>query len=90
VSSKNGRYVTFSRPDQHLPPKSEPEDGFNSINPKSNSPRKVMRAAYMPEQGKLAVGDFPVPVTVKDGDVVVKIEFASICGSDTHNVYDGF
>jgi L-iditol 2-dehydrogenase len=49
-----------------------------------------MRAAYMPEPGKLAVGDFPIPVTAKDGDVVVKMEWASICGSDTHNVYDGF
>jgi L-iditol 2-dehydrogenase len=49
-----------------------------------------MRAAYMPEAGKIMVGEFPEPVAHNDGEVVVRMEMASICGSDVHNVFDGF
>lgn len=50
----------------------------------------MMRAAYMPEPGQIAVGDFPKPSVGRDGDVVVRMEAASICGSDIHNIFDGF
>ncbi|OZM77485.1 zinc-binding dehydrogenase [Pseudonocardia sp. MH-G8] len=49
-----------------------------------------MRAAFVPEPGKVEVGDFPVPVAEADGELVVRMERASICGSDVHAVYDGF
>ncbi|MDQ1594827.1 MAG: hypothetical protein QOH40_1383 [Arthrobacter pascens] len=49
-----------------------------------------MRAAFMPEPGKIAVGDFPVPFAQNEGEVVVRMELASICGSDVHNIFDGF
>jgi L-iditol 2-dehydrogenase len=49
-----------------------------------------MRAAFMPEAGKIAVGEFPTPVARNDGDVVVKMELAAICGSDIHHIFDGF
>ncbi|WP_323959825.1 zinc-binding dehydrogenase [Arthrobacter sp. JZ12] len=49
-----------------------------------------MRAAYMPEPGRIAVGDFPVPEARGEGQVVVRMEAASICGSDIHNIFDGF
>lgn len=43
----------------------------------------------MPRPGVLDVGDFPDPVLVRDGDVVVQMHYASVCGSDLHMLYDG-
>lgn len=48
-----------------------------------------MRAAYMPRAGLLEVGDFPDPVLTRDGDVLVQMQYASVCGSDLHMLYDG-
>ncbi|MQA96024.1 MAG: zinc-binding dehydrogenase [Streptosporangiales bacterium] len=48
-----------------------------------------MRAAFMPAAGRLEVGDFPEPVP-GEGEVVVEMHHASICGSDVHVVFDGF
>jgi L-iditol 2-dehydrogenase len=49
-----------------------------------------MRAAYVLKPGHIEVGDFDVPVARGQGDVVVRMERASICGSDVHTVFDGF
>jgi L-iditol 2-dehydrogenase len=43
----------------------------------------------MPRPGVLDVGDFPDPVLTRDGDVVVQMQYASVCGSDLHMLYDG-
>jgi L-iditol 2-dehydrogenase len=48
-----------------------------------------MRAAYLPEPGKIEVGEFPVP-EIGEGDVLVRMRMASICGSDLHVLYHGF
>lgn len=48
-----------------------------------------MRAAYMPGPGLLDVGEFPDPRLLRDGDVLVQMHFASVCGSDLHMLYDG-
>ena len=48
-----------------------------------------MRAAFMREAGRVEVGDFPDP-TAGPGEVLVRMHHASICGSDTHVVLDGF
>ncbi|WP_219418528.1 zinc-binding dehydrogenase [Pseudonocardia nigra] len=49
-----------------------------------------MRAAFVPEPDRVEVGDFPMPVATKEGELVVRMERASICGSDVHAVYHGF
>ncbi|MFC5230997.1 zinc-binding dehydrogenase [Pseudonocardia zijingensis] len=49
-----------------------------------------MRAAFVPEAGRVEVGEFPEPAARSDGELVVRMERASICGSDVHSVYDGF
>lgn len=43
----------------------------------------------MPGPGRLAVGDFPDPRPTSDGDVLVQMHYASVCGSDLHMLYDG-
>lgn len=48
-----------------------------------------MRAAWMPRAGVVEVGEAPEP-TLADGEVLVRMHHASICGSDTHVVHDGF
>lgn len=48
-----------------------------------------MRAGFMPAPGVVEVGDFPEPEP-GDGEVLVRMHHASICGSDTHVVHDGF
>jgi L-iditol 2-dehydrogenase len=50
----------------------------------------VMRASYVLEPGRIAVGEFPMPVVRRDGDVLVRMARASICGSDVHSLFDGF
>jgi L-iditol 2-dehydrogenase len=45
-----------------------------------------MRAALVPEPGRVEVGEFPVPAARADGELVVRMERASICGSDVHAV----
>jgi L-iditol 2-dehydrogenase len=48
-----------------------------------------MRAATVPRPGVLEVADFPDPEP-GPGEVLVRMHHASICGSDTHVVHDGF
>jgi L-iditol 2-dehydrogenase len=49
-----------------------------------------MLASYVLQPGHIAVGTFDVPRAQRDGDVLVRMERASICGSDVHSVFDGF
>jgi L-iditol 2-dehydrogenase len=49
-----------------------------------------MKAAYVPEPNRMAVATFPDPVAEADGELVVRMTRASICGSDVHSVYHGF
>ncbi|MCB5906530.1 zinc-binding dehydrogenase [Streptomyces pinistramenti] len=49
----------------------------------------LMRAASLAVPGVVEVGDFPVPVP-GEGQVLVEMHYASICGSDVHVVFDGF
>lgn len=48
-----------------------------------------MQAAYMPRSGQITVGEFAVPEPSAD-QVLVRMQRASICGSDVHTVYHGF
>lgn len=50
----------------------------------------MMRAAYVPGPDRVEVGDFAVPTANHDGEVVVRMLWASICGSDVHHVYHGY
>ncbi len=50
----------------------------------------MMRASFMPAAGEVAIGDFPIPGITGPGQVLVRLEFSSICGSDVHSVFDGF
>ena len=43
----------------------------------------------MPGPGRIEMGDFPVP-GITDGQVLVQMQYASVCGSDVHAVFDGF
>lgn len=49
----------------------------------------MMRAAYLSEPGRIEVDTFPVPEP-EDGEVLVEMAYASVCGSDVHAVHDGF
>lgn len=55
----------------------------------SESGEGTMRAAYLAAPGEIAVADFPVREPA-EGEVLVRMSYASICGSDVHNVFDGF
>lgn len=46
-----------------------------------------MRAAYLARPGVVEIGDFPEPEP-RDGQVLVRMRHASICGSDVHIVFD--
>lgn len=48
-----------------------------------------MRASHVPETGRVGVIEWPDPVPTRDGEFVVRMDWASICGSDLHAVYDG-
>lgn len=50
---------------------------------------ETMRAAVLTGPGEVACEDVPIP-ELRPGDVLVRTHRASICGSDTHVVYDGF
>mgnify|MGYP004531603259 FL=1 len=41
------------------------------------------RAAYMVDLGKMEMRELPVP-TAKPGEVVLKVEYVGVCGSDVH------
>lgn len=43
-----------------------------------------MRAVLFEDIGSIRFGDYPEPDVVDDGDVVVKVTTAAICGSDLH------
>ena len=49
-----------------------------------------MRAAFVPAPDRMEVGDFLEPVAEREGELVVRMSVASICGSDVHSVYHGF
>ncbi|MFD1717516.1 zinc-binding dehydrogenase [Georgenia deserti] len=49
-----------------------------------------MRAAYLAAPGRVEVDDVPDPAADAPGDLVVRMELASVCGSDVHTVFDGF
>ncbi len=42
-----------------------------------------MRSVWMMEKAKLEIRDVPVP-EITDGEVLIKVEYAGICGSDMH------
>nr|WP_315025236.1 NAD(P)-dependent alcohol dehydrogenase [uncultured Aminipila sp.] len=46
------------------------------------------RAAYMTELNKMEIREIPVPETGEQ-DVLVKLEYVGICGSDVHYFHDG-
>lgn len=48
-----------------------------------------MRAAQVVGQGRLEAVEVPVS-TPGEGEVLVRLERAAVCGSDLHTVYDGF
>jgi L-iditol 2-dehydrogenase len=48
-----------------------------------------MRAGRLISEGVLRVDELPTP-TAADGQLLVKVLRASICGSDVHRVFDGF
>ncbi len=48
-----------------------------------------MRAASLVRPGVVEVLDFPIPEPGAD-QVLVKMHYASICGSDVHVIFDGF
>ncbi|WP_211236526.1 alcohol dehydrogenase catalytic domain-containing protein [Arthrobacter castelli] len=48
-----------------------------------------MRAACLTRSGVVEVRDFDEP-RPGPGDAVVRMHYASICGSDVHTIYDGF
>ncbi|MEX0426909.1 zinc-binding dehydrogenase [Nocardioides sp. DS6] len=49
-----------------------------------------MRAATISRPGVIEVRDFSDPTVAEDGDVVVRMERGSICGSDVHTLFHGF
>ncbi|MBN7772818.1 NAD(P)-dependent alcohol dehydrogenase [Clostridium aminobutyricum] len=46
------------------------------------------RAAYMTGLNKMEIREIPVP-TIKEKEVLVKLEYVGICGSDVHYFHDG-
>jgi L-iditol 2-dehydrogenase len=48
-----------------------------------------MRAVQLVASGRLETVEVPVPAR-RDDEVLVRAHRASICGSDLHNVFDGF
>lgn len=46
-----------------------------------------MRAAFLPRTGVVDVADFPVPQIVGE-QILVQMQYASICGSDVHVVFN--
>lgn len=49
-----------------------------------------MRAASITAPNRVEVLDFPTPVAEQPGELVVRMERASICGSDVHSAFHGF
>jgi len=54
-----------------------------------SAPSRTMLAGRLIEPGVLRVDDLPMP-TPLEGELLVRVLRASICGSDVHRVYDGF
>lgn len=48
-----------------------------------------MLAAVIPEPGRIEIDEFPIPA-MDDGEALIKMETAAICGSDIHVVYEGW
>ena len=46
------------------------------------------KAAYMVELNKMEIREVPVPEP-KEGEVLIKVEYVGICGSDVHYFHDG-
>ena len=49
---------------------------------------KMQKAAYMQGLDKMVLKEVPVP-EVKEGQVLVKLEYVGICGSDVHYFHHG-
>jgi L-iditol 2-dehydrogenase len=49
-----------------------------------------MRAATILGPGRMEVRDFPEPEAREEGELVVRMERASVCGSDVHSLFHGF
>ena len=47
------------------------------------------RAAYMVTPGKMEIRELPMP-QAQPGEVVLKIEYVGVCGSDRHAEGKGF
>jgi L-iditol 2-dehydrogenase len=58
------------------------------MRPLNRTVEGLMRAAFVPTAGTIEVADFAVP-RPSEGQVVVEMRYASICGSDVHMVFDG-
>lgn len=54
-----------------------------------SGPPRTMLAGRMIEPGVVRVDELPTPAP-GDGELLVKVLRASICGSDVHRIYDGF
>lgn len=48
-----------------------------------------MWASHVPETGRIDVIEWPDPAPTRPGEFVVKMLWASICGSDLHAIYEG-
>ncbi len=48
----------------------------------------INKAAYMVELDKMEIREVPVPEP-KEGEVLIKVEYVGICGSDVHYFHDG-
>lgn len=48
-----------------------------------------MRASHVPSAGVIGVADWPDPSPAREGQFVVRMDWASICGSDLHAVHGG-
>ncbi|MDO4919134.1 zinc-binding dehydrogenase [Kocuria sp.] len=48
-----------------------------------------MRASHVPSTGTVQIQQWPDPHPTRDGEFVVRIVAASVCGSDLHSVFHG-
>ncbi|WP_270255148.1 zinc-binding dehydrogenase [Kocuria marina] len=48
-----------------------------------------MRATHVPEKGTILTEQWPAPEATRDGEFVVRVVAASVCGSDLHAVLHG-
>lgn len=46
--------------------------------------KNIMKAAIFEGNGKLNIKEVPIPKIKKNDEVLIKVELASICGTDVH------